>query len=460
MRAHPAAYDLVSPGNLASVLALLASDPGKWLPVAGGTEVMVLYSAGKLPQHNLVNLWNLPELRRVHVQEDAVTIGGGCTFTQIRSHPVIGADFPLLALAAAWVGGIANQNRATLAGNLANASPAADSPPALLAYEAEIELISARGSRRLPYADFHLAYKRTALLPDELIYAVHLPRKFAGWRGYARKVGARNAQAVSKVCIAAQAKIANRRIQAIRIGMGSIAPVPLQLSEVGKLLIGCHVDRLPFAESRKSLNAAIAPIDDIRSTMEYRRHVAGNLLEEFLRTLSRAAAMNPVLASWNAMRSDEAAAAVLPCCGSRCWAAKLANSRPFAEEADLLRSAEEIWWRLDEADWLEAFATHPRIGERRAPKNASGQSAAWSAAEQRSVMAEDDSVLAALAEGNHRYEERFGRVFLVCAAGKTAREMLETLQNRLANDEKTELREAAQQQLEITALRLKRWLNQ
>lgn len=290
MRAYPSAYELVSPASLESVLALLAGDPGKWLPLAGGTEVMVLYSAGKLPKHNLVNLWNLPELRRIRVQEEAIAIGGGCTFTQIRSHPVITADFPLLALAATWVGGIANQNRATLAGNLANASPAADSPPALLAHDAEIELISARGSRRLPYADFHLAYKRTALLPDELIYAVHLPRKFAGWRGYARKVGARNAQAISKVCIAGQAKISDRRIQAIRIGMGSIAPVPLQLSEVEGLLIGTNVDRLPFAESRKLLDVAISPIDDIRSTMDYRRQVAGNLLAEFLRTLSESSA--------------------------------------------------------------------------------------------------------------------------------------------------------------------------
>lgn len=170
--------------------------------------------------------------------------------------------------------------------------------------------------------------------------------------------------------------------------------------------------------------------------------------------------MNLVLAAWNAMGNDEAAAAVLPCCGSRRWAAMLANSRPFAEEADLLRRAEEIWWRLDETDWLEAFATHPRVGERKVPKNASGQSAAWSAAEQRKVMAEDNSALTALAEGNRRYEERFGRVFLVCAAGKTAHEMLETLENRLANDQKTELRIAAQEQLEITALRLKKWLNQ
>lgn len=169
--------------------------------------------------------------------------------------------------------------------------------------------------------------------------------------------------------------------------------------------------------------------------------------------------MNLVLAAWNTMGTNEAAETILPCCGSKRWTAMMASARPFVDEAALLRSADEIWWKLDEADWLEAFATHPRIGEREAPNRASRQSAAWSAVEQRDVMAEDDSVLAALAEGNRRYEERFGRVFLICAAGKTAREMLETLENRLASDEKAELREAAQQQLEITALRLKRWLN-
>ena len=290
MRAFPAQYDLVSPGSLGAVLAALQDDPGKWLPIAGGTEIMVLYSAGKLPQRNLVNLWNLPELRQIRVEKDTLGIGGGCSFSQIRSHPVISAEFPLLAQAAAWIGGIANQNRATLAGNLANASPAADSPPALLAYEAEIELISTRGSRRIPYKDFHLGYKRTALVPDELIYALHLPRRFAGRHSYARKVGTRNAQAISKVCIAAQAKIADGRIETIRIGMGSIAPIPLQLVEVEQVLAGCPADCLPVSECLRLMSAAIAPIDDIRSTREYRGHVAANLLQECLQTLAGGAA--------------------------------------------------------------------------------------------------------------------------------------------------------------------------
>lgn len=169
--------------------------------------------------------------------------------------------------------------------------------------------------------------------------------------------------------------------------------------------------------------------------------------------------MNPVLASWNAMDSAKAAAAVLPCCGSRRWASMLAGHRPISNEAALLRHADEIWWQLDEADWLEAFAAHPRIGERKATREAPPQSAAWSAAEQRTVLEEDDSVLAALAEGNRRYEDRFGRIYIVCASGRTAREMLEILQNRLANDKKTELRESAEQQRQITALRLRKWIH-
>ena len=169
--------------------------------------------------------------------------------------------------------------------------------------------------------------------------------------------------------------------------------------------------------------------------------------------------MNPVLASWNEMDSDEAAAVILPCCGSKRWASILASYRPISDEAAVLRHADEIWWQLDEADWLEAFATHPRIGERSVPEKTSNQSATWSAAEQRTVLEEDSTPLTALAEGNRRYEDRFGRIYIVCASGRTAYEMLEILQNRLANDEKTELHESAEQQRQITALRLRKWMN-
>src|ERR1700676_4436274 len=203
MRSDPADYELIAPGNLQAVLSLLADEPGKWLPIAGGTDVMVLYAAGKLPARKLVSIWNLPELRRIEISPDEIRIGAGCTYTELREHDVIAREFPLLASAARWTGGIANQNRGTLGGNIVNASPAADSLPALLAYEADLILVSVRGERRVAYRNFHMDYKKTQLAADELVRAICLPRRFSGYLAYTRKVGTRNAQAISKVCVAA-----------------------------------------------------------------------------------------------------------------------------------------------------------------------------------------------------------------------------------------------------------------
>src|ERR1700694_2370328 len=160
MRSDPADYELVAPGNLRAVVSLLADEPGKWLPIAGGTDVMVQYAAGNLPARKLISIWNLPELRRIEISPDEIRIGAGCTYTELREHEIIAREFPLLASAARWTGGIANQNRGTLGGNIVNASPAADSLPALLAYEAELIVVSVRGERRIPYIGFHPGYKQ------------------------------------------------------------------------------------------------------------------------------------------------------------------------------------------------------------------------------------------------------------------------------------------------------------
>src|SRR5712664_4800226 len=197
MRSNPAEFDLVAPGNLNAVVALLADEPGVWLPVAGGTDLMVLFAAGNLPARRLVSIWNLPELRQIEVFAHEIRIGAGCTYTDLREHVIVRQEFSLLASAAAWTGGIANQNRGTLGGNIVNASPAADSLPALLVYDAELILVSARGERRVPYLNFHTGYKKMQMAPDELIRAVCLPRRFSGFFSYTRKVGARNAQAIS-----------------------------------------------------------------------------------------------------------------------------------------------------------------------------------------------------------------------------------------------------------------------
>ncbi len=162
------------------------------------------------------------------------------------------------------------------------------------------------------------------------------------------------------------------------------------------------------------------------------------------------------LEAWNRLTHAEAIDAVLPCNGSRAWAAAMAQARPFAGPDSVLAAADGIWRALPVHDWYEAFASHPRIGERHA-RSATEQSLQWSAAEQ-SAAQPDAADQAALVEGNRAYEAKFGRVFLVCATGKSAAEMLAILQRRLHNDAQTELLEAAEQQRRIMQLRLRKWL--
>ena len=288
MKSYPADYELSTPRSLDGALKLLHDEPGRWTPIAGGTEIMVLYGAGKLTTRKFVSI-AVTELREISEDSESISIGGGCSFTQIRRHAGIQKHFPMLAQCASWTGGIANQNRGTIGGNLANASPAADSPPALFAYGAELELISARGKRRIPYEEFHLGYKKTALAADELIGAVLLPKRFDGSLRYVRKAGTRNAQAISKICVAATATVSRGCIQEIRIGMGSVAPTPLRLSATEQVLLQSELNDAAILEARRALAGETAPIDDIRSTAAYRTLVAGNLLEEMLRTFAGAA---------------------------------------------------------------------------------------------------------------------------------------------------------------------------
>jgi OHCU decarboxylase len=456
MRANPADYELIAPGNLSAVVSLLGAQPGAWLPIAGGTDLMVQYAAGKLTGRKLVSLWNLPELRRIDVSDFEVSIGAGCTYTDLHQHRVVEREFPLLTRAARWTGSIANQNRGTLGGNIVNASPAADSLPALLVYEAELILISVRGERRVAYTQFHTGYKKTLLAPDELIRAICLPRRFDGYISYSRKVGARNAQAISKVCVAALARMAGSVVEDIRFAAGSVAPVPLRLWKAEEAMRGKSIDAVLVRTAREAAVAEIRPIDDIRSTAAYRSAVVGNLVVEFLQLLQTVS----VLRRWNQLPLEQAAQEILPCCGSRSWARGLASSRPYADSASLIAGSDEIWNKLAAADWLEAFSKHPRIGERKVPETASSQSAAWSSQEQRSVADSPEAVQLALAEANREYERRFGRIFIVCATGKSALEMLDILRSRLQNDDAAELRAAAEEQRKITNIRLEKWLSQ
>jgi 2-oxo-4-hydroxy-4-carboxy-5-ureidoimidazoline decarboxylase len=164
-----------------------------------------------------------------------------------------------------------------------------------------------------------------------------------------------------------------------------------------------------------------------------------------------------VLARWNSLDADAAAREVLPCCGSRAWADALTARRPFTTAQQFFEASDAVWAALDEPAWREAFAAHPRIGQQHAPA-ATAQSLAWSSEEQRAAASPDAAAELALAEGNRQYEERFGRIFIVCAAGRSAAGILAILQRRLLNTAAAEMLEAAEQQRQITHLRLRRWL--
>ncbi len=285
MRSNVSAYELRAPENLPAALALLEREPDAWRPLAGGTDLMVLFEAGKLPPKRFLSIWKLPELKGIEVTPTHVTLGALTTYTEVQRQPVLQQEFPLLCRAASETGGIATQNRGTLGGNIVNASPAADSPPALLVYDAELELVSAAGSRRVPYHGFHTGYKKMDLRPGELVRSIRLPRTGKSWRQYYRKVGPRKAQAISKVCFAAVASIESGHIRNIRIALGSVAPVVLRCVATEKILLNHKPEPEAIAAAKEVLQREISPIDDIRSTAAYRLRVAQNLLEEFLSTL-------------------------------------------------------------------------------------------------------------------------------------------------------------------------------
>ena len=170
--------------------------------------------------------------------------------------------------------------------------------------------------------------------------------------------------------------------------------------------------------------------------------------------------MNGVLARWNSLPMPDAVQETLPCCGSKAWADGLAARRPFPDVTSLLAASDETWSNLSAADWMEAFRSHPRIGESRTPESTSIQSATWSAQEQQKVAVAGDAAKSALAEANEKYERRFGHIFIVCATGKSAAEILGILQRRLHNDDRTELLEAAEQQRQIIRIRVTKWLSE
>jgi xanthine dehydrogenase small subunit len=250
-------------------------DEGPLVPLAGCTDVYVSLNFGTLPDTRFLNLWGLDDLREIRAHGAVLSIGALATYTEIVGSPLVRKRLPMLVAAAREVGGIQIQNRGTIGGNVANASPAGDTLPVLAASDAIVVLESVDGVRRVPFSTFYTGYRRSVMVPGELITGLEVP-KVRG-RQFFRKVGTRAAQAISKVVMAAVAPAAVGELP--RIALGSVAPTVVRLPSTEAAL----AEGASITEAQRILIEEIAPIDDIRSTAEYRRRVAANLLARFMR---------------------------------------------------------------------------------------------------------------------------------------------------------------------------------
>jgi xanthine dehydrogenase small subunit len=262
---------LLQPRSLSDALRMLR-DEGPLVPLAGCTDLYVALNFGTLGPVRFVNLWPLDALRVIELRGDVLSIGALATFSDIMRSPLIRRRLPMLASAAHDVGGVQIQNRGTIGGNVANASPAGDTLPVLAAADAAVVLQRGDSARRVPFSAFYTGYRQSVMRADELITALEVPR--VPGRQWFRKVGTRAAQAISKVVMAA---VAPGRHGQPRIALGSVAPTVMRLPATEAALAG----GASIAAAQQVLLAEIAPIDDIRSTAAYRARVAANLLACF-----------------------------------------------------------------------------------------------------------------------------------------------------------------------------------
>jgi CO/xanthine dehydrogenase FAD-binding subunit len=278
-----------SPTRLEAAYALLAESDADgaaaWRPLAGGTDLMVQL-VGEIgePPGRILDIWGLDELRGIAVEADALVLGALTTYTEIRRSPLVAEFVPVLAEAAATIGAAQIQNRGTIGGNVVNASPAGDTLPVLLAVNAEIVLGSARGERTVAAGEFWPSYRTTARRADELVVRVRIPLAPDRQVRF-RKIGTRRAQAISKV-VMALAWHAPSDADAwadVRLALGSVAATPVRAPATEAVLEGARPTRETAESAREALEGEITPIDDVRSTADYRRAVAGRVLHRLIR---------------------------------------------------------------------------------------------------------------------------------------------------------------------------------
>ena len=274
-----------SPRRLDEAFSLLADvEGGAWRPLAGGTDLMVQLT-GEIgePPERVLDIWALDELRGIALEADALVIGALTTYTEIRQSPIVAEVLPALADAAATIGAAQIQNRGTLGGNVVNASPAGDTLPLLLATDAEMILGSARGERTIPAGAFWPAYRTTARRDDELLLRIRIPLA-AGREVRFRKIGTRRAQAISKVVMALAWRAAGDGAwQDVRLALGSVAATTIRAPATEAVLEGSRPTRETATAASEALAAEIAPIDDVRSTADYRSAVAARVLHRLIR---------------------------------------------------------------------------------------------------------------------------------------------------------------------------------
>jgi xanthine dehydrogenase small subunit len=268
MQGTIAGRDLLEPRSLTDALKMLSNE-GPLVPMAGCTDLYVALNFGTLRPTRFLNLWNLDGLRGIEARGATLRIGALVTYTDIITSGLIRRRLPMLAAASREVGGVQIQNRGTIGGNVANASPAGDTLPVLLAADAVVVLRSVSGTRRVPMTSFYTGYRQTAARPDELIVAFEIPA--VRGRQWFRKVGTRAAQAIAKIVVAGVWD------QQPRLAMGSVAPTVRRLMQTEEAL-GSGAS---LADAQAILQREIAPIDDLRSTAAYRRQVAANLVAQF-----------------------------------------------------------------------------------------------------------------------------------------------------------------------------------
>jgi len=284
MKAYLPDHTVAQPATLEEALSLMAAC--EYRPLAGGTDLMVGLEMGAIPPGAYLDLSRIQSLKTgPDLSESGLRLSPLTTYACVRSRPDITTRFPLLKIAAREVGVLAIQSRGTWVGNVANASPAADGVPALMAYDAQVELTSQQGSRRVPLCDFYHGYKTMDRKPNELITALHLPSPVSGRFEYYRKVGTRRFQAISKVVLAGWITLDQGTITDARLVLGSVAPHTLRARRTELALKGQSLGAKTISAARLALMGEISPIDDVRSTAEYRRKVAGNLLADFLNKL-------------------------------------------------------------------------------------------------------------------------------------------------------------------------------